>query len=150
MGGATSGGATSVTNADAWSRVEHSFSGRGLLRGWTSVDTNSAHFSERPHALPATAKLSARHLCSVRALRASSCAHQASFKSIPRTYLAMAGKGSECLHLSDHQLRLLEENFTKVSKHPDNTTLMLIAAECGLTEEDTQVRRAQLPLTQTE
>ncbi|XP_076844638.1 homeodomain-only protein [Brachyhypopomus gauderio] len=37
----------------------------------------------------------------------------------------------------DDQIKILEEHFTKVSKHPDETTLMLIAAECGLSEEDT-------------
>uniref|UniRef100_A0A8C6SHC8 Homeodomain-only protein n=1 Tax=Neogobius melanostomus TaxID=47308 RepID=A0A8C6SHC8_9GOBI len=42
------------------------------------------------------------------------------------------------LQLSDYQLRTLEENFAKVSKHPDGTTLMLIAAECGLSQEETQ------------
>ncbi|XP_030001511.1 homeodomain-only protein [Sphaeramia orbicularis] len=47
-------------------------------------------------------------------------------------------QGSECLKLSDYQIRVLEENFTKVSRHPDGTTLMLIAAECGLSEEDTE------------
>lgn len=42
------------------------------------------------------------------------------------------------LKLSEDQLKILEENFSKVSKHPDSTTLMLIAAECGLSEEETQ------------
>ncbi|XP_066498675.1 homeodomain-only protein [Hoplias malabaricus] len=39
--------------------------------------------------------------------------------------------------LAEDQLRVLEENFIKVTKHPDQTTLMLIAAECGLSEEET-------------
>ncbi|XP_042274040.1 homeodomain-only protein [Thunnus albacares] len=43
-----------------------------------------------------------------------------------------------CLKLSDYQMKVLEENFNKVTKHPDETTLMLIAAECGLSEKDTQ------------
>ncbi|XP_038164294.1 homeodomain-only protein [Cyprinodon tularosa] len=39
--------------------------------------------------------------------------------------------------LSEEQIKTLEENFNKVTKHPDSTTLMLIAAECGLSEEET-------------
>ncbi|XP_076004978.1 homeodomain-only protein [Genypterus blacodes] len=46
----------------------------------------------------------------------------------------MAANGTESL--PEDQVRILEENFTKV-RHPDGTTLMLIAAECGLTEEET-------------
>ncbi|XP_051506515.1 homeodomain-only protein [Myxocyprinus asiaticus] len=49
--------------------------------------------------------------------------------------------------LAEDQIKVLEENFTKVSKHPDETTLMLIAAECGLSEEETakwfRMRNAQ-------
>ncbi|KAF4105145.1 homeodomain-only protein [Onychostoma macrolepis] len=41
------------------------------------------------------------------------------------------------MHLAEDQIKVLEENFTKVSKHPDDATLMLIAAECGLSEEET-------------
>lgn len=52
----------------------------------------------------------------------------------------MASKTAEGPKLSQDQIHILEENFNKVSKHPDSTTLMLIAAECGLTEEETQVR----------
>ncbi|XP_070769606.1 homeodomain-only protein [Enoplosus armatus] len=44
----------------------------------------------------------------------------------------------ERLNLSEEQTKLLEESFKKVGRHPDMTTLMLIAAECGLSEEDTQ------------
>ncbi|XP_052005673.1 homeodomain-only protein-like [Xyrauchen texanus] len=51
------------------------------------------------------------------------------------------------MHLAEDQIKVLEENFTKVSKHPDETTLMLIAAECGLSEEETakwfRMRNAQ-------
>ncbi|XP_053462186.1 homeodomain-only protein [Nycticebus coucang] len=36
------------------------------------------------------------------------------------------------------QLEILEYNFSKVDKHPDPTTLCLIAAEAGLSEEETQ------------
>lgn len=50
----------------------------------------------------------------------------------------MSGNEASSLQLSDYQLRTLEENFTKVSKRPAGTTLMLIAAECGLSEEETQ------------
>ncbi|KAF7660244.1 hypothetical protein LDENG_00285590 [Lucifuga dentata] len=50
----------------------------------------------------------------------------------------MAGKGMECMNLSKDQIKVLEENFTRVSKYPDGTTLMLIAAECGLSEQETQ------------
>ncbi|XP_072289090.1 homeodomain-only protein [Eucyclogobius newberryi] len=50
----------------------------------------------------------------------------------------MSGSEASSLQLSEYQLRTLEENFTKVSKHPDGTTLMLIAAECGLTQQETQ------------
>ncbi|XP_030595126.1 homeodomain-only protein [Archocentrus centrarchus] len=50
----------------------------------------------------------------------------------------MASKAMASLKLSQDQIHILEENFNKVSKHPDSTTLMLIAAECGLSEEETQ------------
>ncbi|XP_056624871.1 homeodomain-only protein [Triplophysa dalaica] len=51
------------------------------------------------------------------------------------------------MDLADDQIKVLEENFTRVSKHPDDATLMLIAAECGLSEEETakwfRMRNAQ-------
>ncbi|XP_063046575.1 homeodomain-only protein [Engraulis encrasicolus] len=47
------------------------------------------------------------------------------------------GLGVAAMQLAEDQIKVLEENFTKVTKHPDETTLMLIAAECGLSEEDT-------------
>lgn len=57
-----------------------------------------------------------------------------------KTERNMASKATECLTLSEDQIKVLEENFNKVTKHPDGTTLMLIAAECGLSEEYTEVR----------
>lgn len=36
------------------------------------------------------------------------------------------------------QVEILEYNFNKVNRHPDPTTLLLIAAEAGLSEEETQ------------
>ncbi|KYO26517.1 homeodomain-only protein [Alligator mississippiensis] len=39
--------------------------------------------------------------------------------------------------LTAEQLEILEYNFSKVNKHPDPTTLCLIAAETGLSEEET-------------
>ncbi|XP_051276679.1 homeodomain-only protein [Dicentrarchus labrax] len=50
----------------------------------------------------------------------------------------MTSKAVERMNLSEEQIKLLEDSFKKVSKHPAGTTLMLIAAECGLSEEDTQ------------
>lgn len=41
------------------------------------------------------------------------------------------------------QVEILEYNFNKVNKHPDPTTLCLIAAEAGLSEEETQVSPAR-------
>lgn len=46
------------------------------------------------------------------------------------------------------QVEILEYNFNKVNKHPDPTTLLLVAAEAGLSEEETQVSlrtRSALP-----
>nr|1UHS_A Chain A, homeodomain only protein [Mus musculus] len=40
--------------------------------------------------------------------------------------------------MTEDQVEILEYNFNKVNKHPDPTTLCLIAAEAGLTEEQTQ------------
>lgn len=40
---------------------------------------------------------------------------------------------------TEDQVEILEYNFNKVNKHPDPTTLCLIAAEAGLSEEETQV-----------
>ncbi|CAH2293498.1 homeodomain-only [Pelobates cultripes] len=37
---------------------------------------------------------------------------------------------------TQEQQDILEYNFNNVSKQPDETTLMLIAAEAGLTEEE--------------
>ncbi|CAG5988694.1 unnamed protein product [Menidia menidia] len=51
--------------------------------------------------------------------------------------LRMSSPG-EALSLSPEQTRVLEENF-RVSRHPDPASVMLIAAECGLTEDQTQV-----------
>lgn len=43
------------------------------------------------------------------------------------------------LNLSEDQLSVLENSFKNLGRHPDGSTLMLIAAECGLTVEETQV-----------
>ncbi|XP_051910114.1 homeodomain-only protein [Hippocampus zosterae] len=43
----------------------------------------------------------------------------------------------DCMKLSEYQAKVLEENF-KPGKVPDATTLTLVAAECGLSEEETQ------------
>lgn len=51
----------------------------------------------------------------------------------------MASKATEHLNLSEEQNATLEENFKKLSRHPDGMVLMLIAAECNLTEEETKV-----------
>ncbi|XP_061747805.1 homeodomain-only protein [Nerophis ophidion] len=44
----------------------------------------------------------------------------------------------ERMKLTEYQRTTLEDNFNKVSKFPDETTLMLVAAECGLTVAETQ------------
>lgn len=51
----------------------------------------------------------------------------------------MASKGMENMKLAADQIKVLEHNFSRISKHPDEGTLSLIAAECGLSEEETQV-----------
>ncbi|ELV11091.1 Homeodomain-only protein [Tupaia chinensis] len=40
---------------------------------------------------------------------------------------------------TEDQVEILEYNFCKVNRHPDPATLCLIAAEAGLSEEETQV-----------
>ncbi|XP_043829369.1 homeodomain-only protein isoform X2 [Dromiciops gliroides] len=40
--------------------------------------------------------------------------------------------------ITEEQVEILEFNFNKGNKYPDSTTLLLIAAEVGLTEEQTQ------------
>lgn len=50
-----------------------------------------------------------------------------------------ASKAMEFLKLSDYQVKVLENCFNRDTKHPDGATLTLIAAECGLTEEETLV-----------
>lgn len=40
------------------------------------------------------------------------------------------------LDLTKEQIEQLEDNFMRVSKHPNGTTLTIIAAECGLSDED--------------
>lgn len=46
---------------------------------------------------------------------------------------------------TEDQVEILEYNFNKVNKHPDPTTLCLIAAEAGLSEEETQVSPGERP-----
>lgn len=43
------------------------------------------------------------------------------------------------MRLAEDQLRVLEENFSRGGRNPDGATLALIAAECGLSEEETLV-----------
>ncbi|TRY93963.1 hypothetical protein DNTS_021118 [Danionella cerebrum] len=61
--------------------------------------------------------------------------------------MSAGGNAMFGMPLAEDQIKVLEENFMKVSKHPDETTLMLIAAECGLSEEETakwfRLRNAQ-------
>ncbi|KTG37737.1 hypothetical protein cypCar_00031143 [Cyprinus carpio] len=61
--------------------------------------------------------------------------------------MSASGDAMFAMDLAEDQIKVLEENFTKVSKHPDDATLMLIAAECGLSEEETakwfRMRNAQ-------
>ncbi|XP_078083657.1 homeodomain-only protein [Mustelus asterias] len=47
-----------------------------------------------------------------------------------------AGKSSSDLELKEDQIQLLEGNFSRM-KQPDASSLMLIAAECGLSEAET-------------
>ncbi|XP_062840815.1 homeodomain-only protein [Trichomycterus rosablanca] len=49
-----------------------------------------------------------------------------------------SGTAAGCTRLDEEQLRVLEENFTRGSRNPDGATLALIAAECGLSEEETK------------
>ncbi|XP_053506223.1 homeodomain-only protein [Ictalurus furcatus] len=63
--------------------------------------------------------------------------------------MASNGSGTEALvtRLAEDQLRVLEENFSRGGRNPDGATLALIAAECGLSEEETlkwfRMRNAQ-------
>lgn len=50
-----------------------------------------------------------------------------------------SGNASGCTRLDEDQLRVLEGNFTRGNRNPDCTTLELIAAECGLSVEETKV-----------
>ncbi|XP_041652752.1 homeodomain-only protein [Cheilinus undulatus] len=49
----------------------------------------------------------------------------------------MSSNGCNYEKLSEQQVSVLEEAF-KTSRHPDFTSLMLISAECGLSEKQTQ------------
>ncbi|XP_042840391.1 homeodomain-only protein isoform X1 [Panthera tigris] len=57
----------------------------------------------------------------------------APFKKRAETMSAETASGP-----TEDQVEILEYNFNKVNKHPDPTTLCLIAAEAGLSEEETQ------------
>ncbi|XP_072260672.1 homeodomain-only protein [Pyxicephalus adspersus] len=46
--------------------------------------------------------------------------------------------GNDSEELSQEQKDILESNFNKVSKQPDEYLIMLIAAEAGLNEEATK------------
>ncbi|XP_034454983.1 homeodomain-only protein [Hippoglossus hippoglossus] len=50
----------------------------------------------------------------------------------------MASQAIELMQLSDEQVKVLEDCF-KGCRYPDGTTLMLVAAECGLSEDDTLI-----------
>ncbi|XP_056296238.1 homeodomain-only protein [Pseudoliparis swirei] len=50
----------------------------------------------------------------------------------------MSSQSAEGLDLSEEQVKVLEDSFKKTTRHPEGMTLMLIAAESGLSEEDTQ------------
>ncbi|TSK87425.1 Homeodomain-only protein [Bagarius yarrelli] len=56
--------------------------------------------------------------------------------------MAANRSGTEALgtRLAEDQLRVLEENFSRGGRNPDEATLALIAAECGLSEEETRAR----------
>lgn len=51
-----------------------------------------------------------------------------------------SSKAMESPQLSEDQLKVLENCFNRETKHPEGMTLMLIAAESGLSEEQTLVR----------
>ncbi|KAK9518462.1 hypothetical protein VZT92_023768 [Zoarces viviparus] len=48
----------------------------------------------------------------------------------------MTSKAMECMNLSEEQIKVLEDSFKKVTRYPEGMTLMLIAAESGLSEEE--------------
>lgn len=62
--------------------------------------------------------------------------------NLPEQCLALNRAGTMSAETSSgptqDQVEILEYNFNKVNKHPDPTTLCLIAAEAGLSEEETQ------------
>ncbi|OCT59227.1 homeodomain-only protein [Xenopus laevis] len=45
---------------------------------------------------------------------------------------------SDSTELTNQQMEVLEYNFNSISKQPHSTSIMLIAAETGLTEEETK------------
>ncbi|XP_007572609.1 homeodomain-only protein [Poecilia latipinna] len=49
----------------------------------------------------------------------------------------MASEDKELSGLSNDQLQILEDNF-RINRYPEGTSLMLIAAEVGVSEEDVQ------------
>ncbi|XP_006167763.1 homeodomain-only protein isoform X1 [Tupaia chinensis] len=55
------------------------------------------------------------------------------FRGSPGTMSAETASGP-----TEDQVEILEYNFCKVNRHPDPATLCLIAAEAGLSEEETQ------------
>ncbi|GAA6092871.1 homeodomain-only protein [Tachysurus ichikawai] len=63
--------------------------------------------------------------------------------------MASNGSGTGVLgtRLAEDQLRVLEENFSRGCRNPDGATLALVAAECGLSEDETlkwfRMRNAQ-------
>ncbi|XP_047441797.1 homeodomain-only protein [Mugil cephalus] len=50
----------------------------------------------------------------------------------------MSTEAMERLNLSEDQVKLLEENF-RLTKDPQGATLMMIAAECGLSDTDAKI-----------
>eukprot|EP00075_Anas_platyrhynchos_P003358 XP_005028940.2 homeodomain-only protein isoform X1 [Anas platyrhynchos] len=73
----------------------------------------------------------------VRRLGWECCCHSQESEAVPGPIAQREMDAEKPVTPTEEQLEILEYNFCKVNKHPDPTTLCLIAAETGLSEEQT-------------
>ncbi|KAM3613125.1 uncharacterized protein V6R79_020855 [Siganus canaliculatus] len=59
------------------------------------------------------------------------------FQEVGFLFFGIRNMASKAMNLAEDQIQVLEKSF-QGRRHPDETSLMLIAAECGLSEEETR------------
>lgn len=123
--------------------------GSGLSTVDSSKTLHILTHTHSPHTHASIRQCESSPLTALLSIRAScaSCAHRRVLVAaaavldfwIKQFVRVMDSQSPALMKLSEEQLKVLEDSF-KGCKYPDETMLMLVAAECGLSEQDTQVR----------